>query len=163
MVTAREVVGTVADPELPMLSLVDLGVVRDVREEDGRVVVVITPTYSGCPALVEMRDDLVNALHTNGFEDAEVRTVLSPAWTTDWMTEEGRRKLAEAGISPPGRVGPRPAGPVPLRLDPPAPRLSCPQCGSRDTEELSRFSATACKALHRCRACREPFEYFKEI
>ncbi|WP_086828016.1 1,2-phenylacetyl-CoA epoxidase subunit PaaD, partial [Allokutzneria sp. NRRL B-24872] len=132
-------------------------------EEDGRVVVVITPTYSGCPALVEMRDDLVTALHTNGFADAEVRTVLSPAWTTDWMTEEGRRKLAEAGISPPARVGPRAVGPVPLRLDPPAPRLSCPQCGSRDTEELSRFSATACKALHRCRACREPFEYFKEI
>ena len=174
MVTAREVVGTVTDPELPMLSLVDLGVVRDVREEDGHVVVVITPTYSGCPALVEMRDDLVKALRANGFEDAEVRTVLSPAWTTDWMTDEGRRKLAEAGISPPRRMSPRsvsmldPAsgssvGPVPLRLDPPAPRLSCPQCGSRDTEELSRFSATACKALHRCRACREPFEYFKEI
>ncbi|MFB9909709.1 1,2-phenylacetyl-CoA epoxidase subunit PaaD [Allokutzneria oryzae] len=163
MVTAREVVGTVTDPELPMLSLVDLGVVRDVRDEDGRVVVVITPTYSGCPALVEMREDLLNALRTNGFEDAEVRTVLSPAWTTDWMTEDGRRKLAEAGISPPGRIGPRPAGPVPLRLDPPAPRLACPRCGSADTEELSRFSATACKALHRCRSCREPFEYFKEI
>lgn len=160
--TAREVAETVTDPELPMLTLADLGVLREVREEDGRVVVSITPTYTGCPAMDTMRDDLVHALRQAGFPDVEVRTVLRPAWSSDWITEEGRRKLAEAGIAPPGRA-PRRSGPVPLRLAPPAARVRCPRCGSADTEEVSRFGATACKALRRCRACHEPFEYVKEI
>ncbi len=160
--TAREVAETVTDPELPMLTLADLGVLREVREEDGRVVVSITPTYTGCPAMDTMRDDLVHALREAGFADVEVRTVLNPAWSSDWITEEGRRKLAEAGIAPPGDA-PRRPGPVPLTLTPPASRVRCPQCGSPDTEEVSRFSATACKALRRCRACHEPFEHVKEI
>lgn len=160
--TAREVAETVTDPELPMLTLADLGVLREVREEDGRVVVSITPTYTGCPAMDTMRDDLVHALREAGFADVEVRTVLHPAWSSDWITEEGRRKLAEAGIAPPGEA-PRRSGPVPLTLIPPALGVRCPQCGSPDTEEVSRFSATACKALRRCRACHEPFEHVKEI
>ncbi|EHR62352.1 1,2-phenylacetyl-CoA epoxidase subunit PaaD [Saccharomonospora cyanea] len=160
--TAREVAETVTDPELPMLTLADLGVLREVREEDGRVVVSITPTYTGCPAMDTMRDDLVHALREAGFADVEVRTVLHPAWSSDWITEEGRRKLAEAGIAPPGNASRR-SGPVPLTLTPPASRVCCPQCGSPDTEEMSRFGATACKALRRCRTCHEPFEHVKEI
>jgi ring-1,2-phenylacetyl-CoA epoxidase subunit PaaD len=158
------VAATVTDPELPTLTLADLGVLRDVRvEDDGTVVVEITPTYTGCPAMGVMRADLVHALHRAGFADVDVRTVLSPAWTTDWITEAGRRKLAEAGIAPPGEAPVRSPGPVPLQLGPTHRSASCPLCGSADTEELSEFGATACKALRRCRACREPFEHVKEI
>ncbi|WP_209305292.1 1,2-phenylacetyl-CoA epoxidase subunit PaaD [Blastococcus sp. CT_GayMR20] len=154
----------VTDPELPTVTLADLGILRDVRTEaDGTVVVEITPTYTGCPAMGVMRADLVHALHAAGFPDVDVRTVLSPAWSTDWITEEGRRKLAAGGIAPPGDAPVRSPGPVPLRLDPPARTVSCPLCGSADTEELSQFGATACKALRRCRSCREPFEHLKEI
>lgn len=163
MVTARMVAETVTDPELPMLTLADLGVLREVSEKDGRVVVSITPTYTGCPAMDAMHDDLVHALRAAGYPDVEVRTVLRPAWSSDWISETGRRKLAEAGIAPPGPAARRPAGPVPLTLGRPAPRVRCPRCDSPDTEEVSRFSATACKALHRCRACGEPFEHIKEI
>jgi ring-1,2-phenylacetyl-CoA epoxidase subunit PaaD len=160
---ARAVAETVTDPELPMLTLADLGVLRDVRVEDGTVVVEITPTYSGCPAMGVMRADLVHALHRAGFADVDVRTVLSPAWSTDWITEEGRRRLAAGGIAPPGRAPVRAPGPVPLELGPSRRTAACPQCGSPDTEEISEFSATACKALRRCRACLEPFEHVKEI
>jgi ring-1,2-phenylacetyl-CoA epoxidase subunit PaaD len=159
----RAVAATVTDPELPMLTLADLGVLRDVRVEDGTVVVEITPTYTGCPAMGVMRADLVLALREAGFPDVEVRTVLSPAWTTDWISDAGRRKLAAAGIAPPGRAPVRPAGPVPLQLGPTRRTAACPQCGSADTVEQSEFSATACKALRRCRACGEPFEHVKEI
>jgi ring-1,2-phenylacetyl-CoA epoxidase subunit PaaD len=160
----RAVAETVTDPELPLLTLADLGVLRDVRvERDGAVVVEITPTYTGCPAMGVMRADLVHALHGAGFDVVDVRTVLSPAWSTDWITAAGRRKLAEAGIAPPGPAPDRPAGPVPLELGPPRRTANCPLCGSDDTEELSEFSATACKALRRCRSCREPFEHVKEI
>ena len=114
-VDPRAVAGTVTDPELPALTLADLGVLRDVRVQDGTVVVDITPTYSGCPAMGVMRADLLHALHSAGFDDVEVRTVLSPAWSTDWISDDGRRKLAEAGIAPPGRApeharAPSPAG-----------------------------------------------------
>lgn len=160
---ARAVAETVTDPELPMLTLADLGVLRDVSEQDGRVVVSITPTYTGCPAMDTMRDDLVHVLRAEGYADVEVRTVLHPPWSTDWITEHGRRKLAEAGIAPPGAAPKAAEGPVPLTLGPTVRRVPCPRCGSADTEELSRFSATACKALRRCRACAEPFEHFKEI
>jgi len=160
---ARTVAETVTDPELPTLTLADLGVLRDVRIEDGTVVVDITPTYTGCPAMGVMRADLVHALHRAGFADVDVRTVLSPAWSTDWISEEGRRKLAAGGIAPPGPAPVRAPGPIPLQLGPTRRTATCPLCGSPDTEELSEFGATACKALRRCLSCREPFEHVKEI
>jgi ring-1,2-phenylacetyl-CoA epoxidase subunit PaaD len=161
---ARRIAETVVDPELPMLTLADLGVLRDVRVQgDGAVVVEITPTYSGCPAMGVMRADLVHALHRAGFADVDVRTVLAPAWSTDWISDAGRRKLAEAGIAPPGSAPRRVSGPVPLDLGPTRRTADCPLCGSADTEELSEFGATACTALRRCRRCREPFEHVKEI
>ena len=159
----RSVAETVTDPELPMLTLSDLGVLRDVRVEQGTVVVEITPTYTGCPAMGVMRADLVHALHVAGFADVDVRTVLAPAWSTDWITDEGRRKLVQAGIAPPGSAPVRGPGPVPLSLGPSRRMADCPLCGSPDTEEISEFGATACKALRRCRSCREPFEHVKEI
>jgi ring-1,2-phenylacetyl-CoA epoxidase subunit PaaD len=160
----RSVAETVVDPELPVLTLADLGVLRDVRtEDDGTVVVEITPTYSGCPAMGVMRADLVHALHDAGFDRVDVRTVLAPAWTTDWISPDGRRKLAQAGIAPPGAAPDRPPGPVPLQLGPSRRSAACPLCGSPDTEEVSEFGATACTALRRCRECREPFEHVKEI
>lgn len=159
---AERVAATVVDPELPMLTLADLGVLREVAMgADGRVVVSITPTYSGCPAMATMRDDLVRSLQEAGF-DAEVRVVLSPAWTSDWITPHGRAALAEAGISPPGRA-PRREGPVLLSLTPTRRDLHCPQCGSADVALTSEFGSTACKALYRCRACAEPFDHVKEI
>lgn len=163
MVNALAVAKTVADPELPMLTLADLGVLREVSEKDGRVVVSITPTYTGCPAMDTMRDDLVYALEHAGYGDVEVRTVLRPAWSTDWITGNGRRKLAEAGIAPPGQAPRRPTGPIPLTLGRPARRVRCPHCGAAETELLSEFGPTACKSLRRCRACDEPFEHVKEI
>ena len=158
---ARAVAASVVDPELPMLTLADLGVLRNVEvAEDGAVIVTITPTYSGCPALDEMRVDLVSALRRAGYADVEIRTELRPAWTTDWISEEGKRKLAAAGIAPPGAA---PKGPVLVNIGTPRTTVACPQCGSTDTTEISRFGATACKALRRCEACREPFEQFKEL
>lgn len=152
MVTARAVAETVTDPELPQLTLADLGVLREVKEEDGRVTVSITPTYTGCPAMDTMRDDLIQRLTGAGYAEVDVRVVLRPAWSTDWISASGREKLAAAGIAPPGPSG----GPVALAI-----RLRCPRCGSPDTEELSRFGSTACKALWRCRACAEPFDHVK--
>ena len=163
MTTALEIASAVRDPELPVLTLADLGVLRDVSEQDGRVVVTITPTYSGCPAIDEMGADLRRSLISAGFAEVEVRLSLSPAWTTDWISDEGRTKLAEAGIAPPSRVGPAAVGPVPLNLVPPSRQVACPQCGSLNTSEISRFGSTACKALRRCNACSEPFEHVKEI
>jgi ring-1,2-phenylacetyl-CoA epoxidase subunit PaaD len=163
-VDPRSVAETVVDPELPVLTLADLGVLRDVRtEDDGTVVVEITPTYTGCPAMGVMRADLVLVLHDAGFEKVDVRTVLAPAWTTDWISVEGRRKLAQAGIAPPGAAPARSPGPVPLDLGRPRRSAACPLCGSLDTEEVSEFGATACTALRRCRECQEPFEHVKEI
>lgn len=155
--------GVVVDPELPMLTLVDLGVLRDIDlDDDGAVVAAITPTYSGCPAMATMRDDLVRELRAAGFTDARVRVVLQPAWTTDWITATGRAALAAAGISPPGEA-PRRSGPVPLQLRPTRRAVRCQRCGSADTEVTSQFGATACKALYRCRSCLEPFDHVKEI
>ncbi|PRW62248.1 1,2-phenylacetyl-CoA epoxidase subunit PaaD [Actinopolyspora mortivallis] len=165
---ARAVAETVTDPELPMLTLADLGVLREVDlAEDGAVEVTVTPTYSGCPALAEMRTDLRRRLAEAGYPRVRVHTVLSPPWSSSWITERGRRKLAEHGVHPPddsasgdqGGAG----GPVPLTLEPPRRRIRCPRCGCPDTERTSEFGATACKALYRCLGCREPFEYFKEI
>ncbi|MGH3242195.1 MAG: 1,2-phenylacetyl-CoA epoxidase subunit PaaD [Spirillospora sp.] len=162
MVNARAVAETVTDPELPMLTLAELGVLRDVQETSGHVEVTITPTYTGCPALDAMRDDLRARLTDAGYADVQIRTVLDPPWTTDWITEPGRRKLHSAGISPPGPAPHHPTGPIPLTLGPTR-HVACPHCGSAATTELSRFGSTACKSLRRCDTCDEPFEHFKEI
>lgn len=160
---ARRAVAAVVDPEMPMLTLDDLGVVRGVDVDGDAVTVTITPTYSGCPAIEAMRDDLLASLGAAGYARVEVRTVLSPAWSTDWISEDGRRKLAEAGIAPPGPAGPGSSGPVALTLTPPVTTVRCPRCGAPATDELSRFGPTACTALRRCPSCREPFEHVKEI
>jgi ring-1,2-phenylacetyl-CoA epoxidase subunit PaaD len=163
MVNAWETAGSVPDPELPMLTIADLGILRDVREDGGTVTVTITPTYSGCPAMREIAADLRWRLEQAGYPDVVIRTGLSPAWTTDWITAEGRRKLAKAGIAPPEPAARRDTtGPVLLTLAGRRPVL-CPRCGSRDTRETARFSGTACKALYQCRACLEPFEHVKEF
>jgi len=147
-----------------MLTLADLGVLRDIWVTNtGTVVVSITPTYSGCPAMDAMRADLRQALRAAGYKDVEVRTVLEPAWTTDWISGAGRAKLAKAGISPPHLAPTRRPGPVQLDLGTTVRVIRCPQCGSTRTEEQSRFSSTACKSLWRCRSCLEPFEHIKEI
>jgi ring-1,2-phenylacetyl-CoA epoxidase subunit PaaD len=168
MVSAWETAASVPDPELPALTIADLGILRDVREADGAVTVTITPTYSGCPAMAQIAADLRRSLEAAGYGRVQIRTELSPAWTTDWITPDGRRKLTEAGIAPPA-AGPlsRAGGVWPVQ--PPitgsvghTPAVPCPRCGSRDTREISRFSGTACKALRQCRACLEPFEHVKE-
>jgi ring-1,2-phenylacetyl-CoA epoxidase subunit PaaD len=160
---ARRVAQSVPDPELPMLTLADLGILREVTVADGRVVVSLTPTYAGCPAIAEIRADLASRLAAAGFAEVEMRTVLSPAWTSDFISPDGHRKLAEAGIAPPRSRPDVPAGPVPLTLFGPGPGVTCPVCGSADTQRTAAFSGTACKDLYRCRSCAEPFEHVKEI
>lgn len=145
-----------------MLTLEDLGVLREVSIDGGTLIVTITPTYSGCPAMATMRDDLQHRLGDNGFDDVDVRVRLAPAWSTDWISEHGRQALTEHGISPPGHVAPR-MGPVPLTLTPTRRTLSCPRCGSGEVELTSEFGPTACKAMYRCTSCLEPFEHVKEI
>lgn len=150
----RAAVESVADPELPVLTIADLGVLRGVEVgDDGAVVVTITPTYMGCPAMATIESDIRAALAEQGCERVEVRVVWSPAWTTDWMSDAAKEKLRAYGVAPPL---PRGAGPVPLALS-----ARCPLCGSPDTRELSRFGSTACKALWVCDACREPFDHFR--
>ncbi|GGO86078.1 1,2-phenylacetyl-CoA epoxidase subunit PaaD [Wenjunlia tyrosinilytica] len=152
----RDLAGSVPDPELPVLTLAELGVVREVRVlGPGRAEVELTPTYTGCPALETMASDIRLVLGGRGW-DARVTTVLTPAWSTDWISAEGRRKLQEFGIAPPGPV--RSGGAVFVELT-----VRCPHCGSPDTRLLSRFSSTACKALRSCNGCGEPFDHFKEL
>jgi ring-1,2-phenylacetyl-CoA epoxidase subunit PaaD len=160
---ARELAGRVIDPEIPVLTIEDLGILRDVVvDDDGNVEVTVTPTYSGCPAMDVIRDDVTRTLAEHGYGEVRVRTVLAPAWTTDWMSAEGRAKLTAYGIAPPGRPGR--AGPVPVRLTTrPREPVACPRCGSDDTREISRFGSTACKSHHACRACLEPFDHFKPL
>ena len=159
-----EIAGSVPDPELPVLTLQELGVLRavHVRGADS-VEVELTPTYTGCPAIEAMSLDIERVLHAHGIRDVTVRTVLLPAWSTDDITAEGRRKLREFGIAPP-RVR-EASGPVSVSLGPTRTLepVHCPHCHSADTELLSRFSSTACKALRRCLSCREPFDHFKEL
>ncbi len=149
---AWEVLADVPDPEMPMVSVVDLGIARDIAVDGDRVVVTLTPTYSGCPALEAIEDDVRAAL-ARVFAEVEVRTALSPAWTTDWITAAGRAKLAGAGVAPPG------ARLLPLLVE--GRPTACPHCGAADLEELAAFGSTACKALWRCLSCREPFDYVK--
>ncbi|OQR60634.1 phenylacetate-CoA oxygenase subunit PaaJ [Streptomyces maremycinicus] len=172
-----EIAGSVLDPELPVVTLRELGVLRavHVRAADA-VEVELTPTYTGCPAVEAMSLDIERALHAHGVREVTVRTVLSPAWSTDDISAEGRRKLREFGIAPPRvRTASEPVGVSlgPTRTLAPEPTadpggaalepIGCPHCGSTDTELLSRFSSTACKALRRCLDCREPFDHFKEL
>jgi ring-1,2-phenylacetyl-CoA epoxidase subunit PaaD len=165
----RTLVAAVPDPELPVVTLADLGIVRDVRvDDDGAVRVVITPTYTGCPAMATIADDIRAALAAGGFPRAEVRTELAPAWSTNWITESGRAKLAAAGIAPPAPTGPAPgaagtsggtaAGPVPVELT-----VRCPLCGSTRTRLLSRFGSTACQAARVCQDCGEAFGHVKPL
>jgi ring-1,2-phenylacetyl-CoA epoxidase subunit PaaD len=210
---ARAGAASVPDPEIPVVTLDELGILRDVRDEGGRVVVELTPTYTGCPATRVIADDVRRALADGGFADADVRMVLAPPWSTDWISADGRRKLREYGIAPPGarastdavvrlvpraaRTAPRavPAGDVSAETsfaavdahrrapscdpssgtaaaaavaatastdaDADAEIIECPRCGSADVERLSQHGSTPCKALYRCVACREPFDYFK--
>jgi ring-1,2-phenylacetyl-CoA epoxidase subunit PaaD len=163
LAAARTVAAAVPDPELPMVTVADLGILRDVAEDQGRLVVTITPTYSGCPALPEIARDLRRRLAAAGYAEVTVRTALAPAWTSDWITADGHRKLRAAGIAPPHPAA-RPAGPVPLTLT--ATRrnpVTCPHCESPRTTQTAAFGGTACKALYRCESCREPFEYVKDI
>lgn len=153
---AARIAGAVVDPELPMLTIADLGVLRAISVPTrGDVHVTITPTYSGCPAVQAISDDVVTALQAAGYPTVTVHTALSPAWTSDDITPKGRNALQRSGIAPPSH---RAAGPVPLQL-----AVRCPQCGSRNTEQLSQFGSTSCKALHRCRDCAEPFDYVKVL
>ncbi|WP_407175966.1 1,2-phenylacetyl-CoA epoxidase subunit PaaD [Bradyrhizobium sp. STM 3562] len=151
---AWEAAASVVDPEIPVLTIADLGVLRHVAVAGDRVEVAITPTYSGCPAMNMIALEIELALEREGFRNPKVRTVLSPAWTTDWMSEEGRRKLRDYGIAPPLPASSRRAL---FGMQ----HVACPQCGSDDTELLSEFGSTSCKALWRCKSCREPFDYFK--
>jgi len=148
---------SVVDPEVPVLTIEDLGVLRDVAiADDGTVEVSITPTYSGCPAMAVITLEVELALARAGIADARVKTVLSPAWTTDWMSQDGRRKLKDYGIAPPAPKASRRAL---FGIE----TIACPQCESANTEKLAEFGSTACKALWRCRSCREPFDHFKCI
>ena len=151
---AWDAASAVVDPEIPVLTIADLGVLRDIAVSDGHVEVSITPTYSGCPAMNMIALEIELALEREGIRRPKIHTVLSPAWTTDWMSDDGRRKLREYGIAPPIAGSGRRA----LFGEQ---WVACPQCGSGDTEVLSEFGSTSCKALWRCKSCREPFDYFK--
>ena len=137
----------VTDPEIPVISVIDLGIVRDVIVEGDSLEVIITPTYSGCPAMLEIEKEINNALKKNDITEFKITTVLSPAWTTEWMSKEGKRKLREYGIAPPNPTNPE--------------DIACPQCNSKNTELVSEFGSTACKSLFKCKDCLEPFDYFK--
>ena len=137
----------VSDPEVPVLSILDLGIVRDVKVNEDEVEIVITPTYTGCPAMDMISMDIRLKLIENGFKKIKISSILSPAWTTDWMTETGKQKLNAYGIAPPNKF-----------LNAP---LHCPQCNSVDVKMISNFGSTACKALYQCNDCKEPFDYFK--
>ncbi|MEN9631054.1 MAG: hypothetical protein RJA10_4282 [Pseudomonadota bacterium] len=158
---AWAVLQQVPDPEVPAISVCELGIVREVVAQGGGVSVVLTPTYSGCPATEVIEQSVRGALRAAGFEPVTLSTRRAPAWTTDWITDEGRRKLREYGIAPPTGQAAVHDGPRPIRVM--ARHVDCPRCGSTQTEKLSAFGSTACKALYRCIACREPFEHFKPI
>jgi ring-1,2-phenylacetyl-CoA epoxidase subunit PaaD len=159
--SVRELAGRVVDPEMPMLTLADLGVLRDVAVHDRGVTVTITPTYAGCPALATMRDDLVRVLTEAGHGPVEVAVQLAPAWSSDDITAHGREQLRRHGLSAPGAAPDR-SGPVPLSLGPTRREVACPRCGAR-ADLTSEFGPTACTALYACSACGEPFEHVKEI
>jgi ring-1,2-phenylacetyl-CoA epoxidase subunit PaaD len=145
-----QILQTVCDPEVPVLTIIDLGIVRDVKINDDAIEIVITPTYTGCPAMDMISMNIRLALAENGFNNVTITSVLAPAWTTDWMTEAGKQKLKAYGIAAPDK-----------KFDIPADGVQCPQCNSTNTKLLSAFGSTACKALYQCNDCKEPFDYFK--
>ncbi|MCZ6738959.1 MAG: phenylacetate-CoA oxygenase subunit PaaJ [Actinobacteria bacterium] len=147
IVSARKVAASVVDPEIPVLTIDDLGILRSVEINQGGVIVTITPTYSGCPAIGQIEDDIVTAFEKVGVEDVEVETVRFPAWSTDWISEDGHRKLSEFGTAPPV----------------PEPDVLCPRCDASAPKLIARFGSTACKALMVCSSCGEPFDYFKQF
>ncbi|WP_279433507.1 1,2-phenylacetyl-CoA epoxidase subunit PaaD [Agromyces protaetiae] len=157
---AWDIAATVTDPEIPVLTIEDLGVLRDVTiDTAGAVHVTLTPTYSGCPAMDAMRDDVLIALTHAGYAEVSVEMALSPAWTTDWLSDTGKEKLRTYGIqAPSGHAPARDAGPIRLKM-----AVKCPRCDSLDTREIARFGSTSCKALYECRTCLEPFDYFKVL
>ena len=148
-----DLLSSVCDPEIPVLTLQDLGVLRDISVDEGAVTVTITPTYAGCPAMDAMRSDIETTLAEAGYQQVTVQQNLSPAWTTDWMSKNGREKLRAYGIAPPAATA----------CGQQAGAIECPQCGSGDVKLISEFGSTACKALYQCQDCREPFDYFKCI
>jgi ring-1,2-phenylacetyl-CoA epoxidase subunit PaaD len=154
-------VGAVLDPEVPVLSVIDLGIVRDIREEGGAVVVDVTPTYSGCPAMRTIEHDIVEALEQAGASTVKVNTVFQPAWTTDWISPDARERLRAYGIAPPTGAAAVVTELIPLqrRME----TIACPRCDSRNTERRSEFGSTACKSIYYCLSCAEPFEYFKPL
>lgn len=158
---AWEVLRQIPDPEVPVISLCELGIVRDLSETAGGLAVVLTPTYSGCPATELIQDSVREALQA--FGDVQITLQRAPAWSTDWISDEGRRKLKDYGIAPPGPANPEQGQPIRLVHRASLTKLACPRCGSEQTEKLSAFGSTACKALYRCLACKEPFEHFKPI
>ena len=162
---AWEVLADVLDPEVPALSIRDLGIVRDVTaaEEGGDLEVVLTPTYSGCPATEVIEQSVIEAIDAAGLGPVRVRLQRAPAWSSDWISEGGRRKLLAYGIAPPGPVLGEQAVPLRFMARRKLAAVACPRCASEDTEQLAAFGSTACKALYRCRTCREPFEQFKPI
>lgn len=143
------ILGQVCDPEIPVLSIIDLGIIRQVKINDNQIEIIITPTYSGCPAMDAISIDIKLKLIEHGYSQVKITSILSPAWTTDWITETGKRKLKAYGIAPPQYSGS------------PAKNVECPQCHSQHTKLLSQFGSTACKALYQCNDCKEPFDYFK--
>lgn len=160
VITAAQVMEwlhAVPDPEIPVISVVDLGIVRNVELDADTCVVTITPTYSGCPAMREIEADIIAVLQAQGLAQVQVKVTLSPAWTTDWMSERGKQALKGYGIAPPMQRAVDVSG-ILRRSEPPVP---CPQCGSANTRLISQFGSTACKALYRCQSCGEPFDYFK--
>lgn len=156
----KKILQQVTDPEIPVLTIDEMGILRDVSIENGTVIVDITPTYSGCPAMEQITADVSQALATEGYDQVEVKLVLSPAWTTDWMSEESKEKLRKYGIAPPCKTSAVNSvnGDITMQFT-----ATCPQCGSMDTQVVSEFGSTACKALWKCNSCKEPFDYFKPL
>jgi ring-1,2-phenylacetyl-CoA epoxidase subunit PaaD len=154
-----DLIREIPDPEIPVLTISDLGVIRDVTNEEGIFVVTITPTYTGCPAMNQFEDDILSTLAKNGYENVRIKTVYEPAWTTDWLSQNAKQKLQDYGIAPPEEkttdkkylIGQEKKGVI------------CPQCKSSNTKMISQFGSTACKALYQCQDCKEPFDYFKCI
>jgi ring-1,2-phenylacetyl-CoA epoxidase subunit PaaD len=140
----------ISDPEIPVITIADLGILRDVEIKDDKIVVSITPTYSGCPAMQAISDEIKSTLKENGIENAEIKTIFHPVWTTDWLSDDAKERLRQYGIAPPSRT---------TNSEPRT--IKCPHCNSLNTELISQFGSTACKALHRCLGCKEPFDYFK--
>ena len=155
-----ELLTGIPDPELPVVDIVELGIVRDVSIDGDSVRVDVTPTYSGCPALRMIEDEIVEKLKAHGFSDVKVRNVFSPAWTTDWLSDETKQKLKDYGIAPPG-IAATSDGAELITIRRSRETVACPYCGSRNTEQKSEFGSTACKAIHFCNGCHQPFDHFK--